>query len=243
MLVASFALPAAAAEPALRLTTTVRADARTGRLVRTSVVAPRAIQPTVQTRTLAPVVVPPVLVDGGLRKDPPASAGLGEIIEQTARDNSVDPLLVHSVIRVESNYDPLAVSPKGAEGLMQLIPATARRFGAANSFDVRENIAAGVKYLKYLQDMFKDDRLALAAYNAGEGAVMKYRDVPPYRETERYVYKVGRTYGDARRRQAAAPPVQKPPEPAAAPAEIKPEPLRQLDVATDAEGRVVLKTR
>ncbi|MBI5085899.1 MAG: lytic transglycosylase domain-containing protein [Acidobacteria bacterium] len=247
ILAASLVVPAAAAEPALRLTTTVRADARTGRLVRTSVVTPHSVRPAVQSRTLAPTVIPPVLVDSNPRKVSPAAAGLTEIIEQTARDNSVDPLLVHSVIRVESNYDPLAVSPKGAAGLMQLIPATARRFGAANRFDVRENITAGVKYLKYLQDMFKDDRLALAAYNAGEGAVMKYKDVPPYLETEQYVYKVGKTYGDARRRQAALPAPPKPADTvqaqAAAPEEPKPEPLRQLDVVTGADGRVVLKTR
>jgi len=106
----------------------------------------------------------------------------------------VDPLLVDSVIRVESNYNPLAVSPKGAEGLMQLIPATARRFGVTNSFDVKENIEAGVTYLKYLLDMFGDDRLAVAAYNAGESAVMRYGDVPPYRETMNYVSRVGKAW-------------------------------------------------
>jgi len=76
--------------------------------------------------------------------------------------------------------------------LMQLMPATARRFGVTEPFDAKQNIEAGVKYLKLLQDTFKDDRLAIAAYNAGEGAVGKYGDVPPYRETQEYVQKVGK---------------------------------------------------
>ena len=158
-----------AAEPAARIASTVRTDARTGRLVRATVVAPKPVQPKV---------------------DAAPDGTLAEIVDQTAKDHNVDPLLVHSVIRAESNYNPNAISPKGAEGLMQLIPATARRFGAGNSFDVRENITAGVKYLKYLQDMFKDDRLALAAYNAGEGAVIRHGGIPPYPETQDYVVKV-----------------------------------------------------
>ncbi|MBL0158694.1 MAG: lytic transglycosylase domain-containing protein [Bryobacterales bacterium] len=216
-----------AAEPATRVASTVRADTRTGRLVRTTVIAPKVIQPRVV----------------GAAPAAPASPGatVQEIVDQAAKDHNVDPLLVHSVIRAESNYNPNAISPKGAEGLMQLIPATARRFGAANSFDVRENITAGVKYLKYLQEMFKDDRLALAAYNAGEGAVIKYGNVPPYRETEQYVYKVGKSYGDARKQQQAVKAANiTPAAPAPAPAV---EPLRHLDVATDADGRIILRTR
>ena len=109
------------------------------------------------------------------------------------------------MIQVESDYNPYAVSPKGARGIMQLIPSTARRFGVASSFDAKENITAGVKYLKFLQETFTGGyRLALAAYNAGEGAVMKYRDIPPYPETEQYVWKVGKKLGDARRKAPAA---------------------------------------
>jgi soluble lytic murein transglycosylase-like protein len=106
---------------------------------------------------------------------------------------------VDSVIQVESNYNPLAVSPKGAQGLMQLMPATAQRFGVTDSFDAKQNIEAGVRYLKFLQDAFQDDRLAIAAYNAGEKAVAKYGDVPPYPETINYVAKVGKKYGQAKR--------------------------------------------
>ena len=135
------------------------------------------------------------------------------MVEKAARDNNVDPLLVHSVIQVESNYNPYAVSPKGAEGLMQLMPPTARELGVSNSFDPRQNIEAGVRYLKYLQDLYKDDRLALAAYNAGPGAVDKYKWIPPYPETQDYVNRVGQQYGAAKKAAAqhlaepAAPPV------------------------------------
>ena len=210
-----------AAEPATRISSTVRTDHRTGRLVRATLIAPKPIQP--KAVDAAP--------DGTLE----------QIVDQTAKDHNVDPLLVHSVIRAESNYNPNAISPKGAEGLMQLIPATAKRFGAGNSFDVRENINAGVKYLKYLQDMFKDDRLALAAYNAGEGAVIKYGNIPPYRETEQYVSKIGKTYGEAlKKKQAVKIAATVPP---ASPAAPQVEPLRHLEVATDADGRIILRTR
>jgi soluble lytic murein transglycosylase-like protein len=206
--------------------TVVRPDSRTGRLVRSVAVPPRFIPPRA----------------AGLAAPAPAasapSGGLASLIEDAAQRHEVDPALVHSVIQVESNYNPFAISPKGAQGLMQLIPATARRFGVGNVFDARENIEAGVKYLKYLQDMFKDDRLALAAYNAGEGAVLKYRDIPPYPETEQYVYKVGKKYGEARSRQKPA--EKAAPEPPPAPAE---PPVRGLDTVVDADGRVYLKTR
>jgi soluble lytic murein transglycosylase-like protein len=129
------------------------------------------------------------------------SAAVPELVEAAAKKYNIDPLLVHSVIQVESNYNPYAISPKGAQGLMQLMPGTARRFGVSNSFDPRENIEGGVRYLKYLSELFPHDpRLALAAYNAGEGAVWKYNfQIPPYRETEQYVYKVARKYGQAKK--------------------------------------------
>jgi len=107
---------------------------------------------------------------------------------------------------VESNYNPLAVSPKGAQGIMQLMPQTAARFGVRNSFDPKENIDGGVRYLKFLQDLFKDDLLAAAAYNAGEGAVTKYGGVPPYKETIDYVARVGKKLGEAKKAKAIAAP-------------------------------------
>jgi len=162
-------------DEAPRVVSVVRIDPRTGRLVRRMVVS-GSIQPAA-------------------KPDPAIHA----TIEETAKNLNVNPQLVDSVIQVESNYDPLAVSPKGAQGLMQLMPATARRFGVTNSFDPRQNIEAGVRYLKFLQDTFQDDRLAIAAYNAGEKAVAKYKDVPPYAETINYVAKVGSKYGQAKR--------------------------------------------
>jgi soluble lytic murein transglycosylase-like protein len=242
-LTAAVTVPARAADAgSTRVSSTVRADKRTGRLVRSTVVT--AKPPAV--RTAAPPPVESKAVEA--KAEQPAAPATGNsrsdingIIEETSQQHAVDPLLVHSVIRAESNYNPYAVSPKGAEGIMQLIPATARRFGASNSFDVRENITAGVKYLKYLRDLFQDDRLAVAAYNAGEGAVLKYGNVPPYKETEQYVNRVGKSYGDARKKQqASAPAVAAAPLP---PSQPVAEPLRQLDIATDAEGRIILRSR
>ena len=168
---------------------------------------------------------------------PPEAWGLGKLVEESARTHNVDPLLVHSVIQVESNYNRYALSPKGAEGLMQLIPSTARRFGVSNSFDPKQNIEAGVKYLKYLQDLFKDDRLALAAYNAGEGAVFKYGDIPPYRETVSYVSKVGKKLTEARARE------QKEAKPAVGVGPDQEDPHPVLEQYTDAQGLVHLRTR
>jgi soluble lytic murein transglycosylase-like protein len=99
--------------------------------------------------------------------------------------------LIHAVIRQESGYDPYAVSHKGAKGLMQLMPATAKRFGVKDVFDPAENVQGGVKYHRQLLDRYDGDRrLALAAYNAGEGAVDRFGGVPPYRETEDYVDRI-----------------------------------------------------
>lgn len=242
---------ALAAEPAARITSTVRADPRTGRLVRRTVALPlpatgkAARAAAIRADQAASREVAAARVGGSaVAVAVQAGGDVNSAVEELARTHNVDPLLVHSVIKAESNYNPAAISPKGAMGLMQLMPGTARRFGVSNTFDVRQNIEAGVKYLKHLQQMFQDNRLALAAYNAGEGAVLKYGDVPPYRETEEYVYKVGKSYGEALRRgsQASRPAAL---SDAAAPAAGTPavEPLRQLEIARDEEGRVVLRTR
>lgn len=113
------------------------------------------------------------------------------LIAQAARKYNVDERLVHAVILAESAYNSNARSPVGAGGLMQLMPATARRFGVTDRYDPRQSIDGGTHYLKILLKMFNSTRLAVAAYNAGEGAVLKYnRTVPPYRETRNYVKKV-----------------------------------------------------
>jgi soluble lytic murein transglycosylase-like protein len=120
-----------------------------------------------------------------------AHAAVSSAVERIAAQQALPPELIRSVIKAESNYDPFAISPKGALGIMQLIPETARRFGVSNAFNAEENIQGGAKYLKYLLDLYHGDYpLALAAYNAGEGAVAKHGGVPPYPETRNYINKV-----------------------------------------------------
>jgi hypothetical protein len=114
----------------------------------------------------------------------------GEIITSMAETHGVDPMLVRALIRVESADQPTARSHKGAMGLMQLMPSTARLYKVRNPYDPKANIAAGVKHLKSLLDRFRTVDLALAAYNAGEGAVKKFNGIPPYRETRDYVSRI-----------------------------------------------------
>jgi soluble lytic murein transglycosylase-like protein len=114
------------------------------------------------------------------------------IIRDAARANGVDPKLIHAVIRAESGYNANALSNKGAVGLMQLIPATAQRYGVNDSYDPRQNIEGGTRYLRDLLKMFNGNmELALAGYNAGENAVVRAGNrIPPYAETQAYVPKV-----------------------------------------------------
>ncbi len=201
-----------AATSVSRSKSVVRADARTGRLIRSVVVAPSVVTPR--------SVVTPSIVESGMTAAPePAAGNVNEIVEKIAARHEVEPALVDSVIRVESNFNPKAVSNKGAQGLMQLIPSTARRFGVSNVFNPAENIEGGVKYLKHLMQLYNGDlRLALAAYNAGEGAVARWGGIPPYPETRNYVYQVGRRLGQARAKQpvtvtSAKPAVEVPAQP------------------------------
>jgi hypothetical protein len=124
--------------------------------------------------------------------DLPGPASLRPFILAAAREHKVDPGLISAVIRAESNFSTQAVSPKGARGLMQLMPATARRLGVRRPFDPAENIRGGAAYLSQLAARFGETEveLILAAYNAGENAVESYGGVPPYRETRDYVRKV-----------------------------------------------------
>ncbi|HWW03795.1 lytic transglycosylase domain-containing protein [Collimonas sp.] len=114
------------------------------------------------------------------------------LVEEAARQHGLDPNLLHAMIRVESGYNPRALSAKGARGLMQLMPETARRFGVSDAFNPRENVRAGAEYVQWLLKLFQGDvELALAGYNAGEQAVIRagYR-IPSYGETQKYVPKV-----------------------------------------------------
>src|SRR5512143_1601166 len=126
-------------------------------------------------------------------------------VDEAARLHQVDSDLIRAVIAVESEFDQWAVSSKGARGLMQLMPATARRFGVADAFDARSNILAGTRYLRLLLDQFAGDvELALAAYNAGENAVARYGGVPPFKETRGYVAKIQGLLGGFAQAPAAA---------------------------------------
>jgi Transglycosylase SLT domain len=117
------------------------------------------------------------------------STPYGEIISAVSEAHGVDPLLVRALIQVESNYKPRAKSSKGAMGLMQLMPQTAREYKVGNPYDPRANIEAGITKLKSLIDKWGVE-LALAAYNAGEGAVERFNGIPPYRETRGYVTRI-----------------------------------------------------
>jgi soluble lytic murein transglycosylase-like protein len=219
-------LPALAAElatplPAPQIASVVRVDVRSGRLVRTAAMASSSGRAASGTHAWADL-----------------ATALDDYVRQTAERYQVDPSLVRSVIEVESNYNPAAVSPKGAQGLMQLMPQTSRRFAVKNAFSPWENIDGGVRYLKYLLTLYGNreapETLALAAYNAGEGAVMKHGGVPPYQETTDYVRKVAKSWKDARAAAGSALQVPAAPEAAA---------YRPVEQFTDARGVLHIRTR
>ena len=149
------------------------------------------------------------------------NAAYDAIIYEASTQNGLDPCLIVSVMRAESSFNRMAVSPKGASGLMQLMPATAERFGVKNIFDPRENILAGAKYLRWLLDRFSGDvRLALAGYNAGEGAVEFYGNrIPPFLETQNYVRTIYMRYSGLHLGTAAGQPASV----AASPATVAPK--------------------
>jgi len=181
-----------------RVASVVRADPRTGRLVRV-VVTPSPSPPAPPRPAVATSLAEAAKPSAGVPQPPAFSRD----VERIAAQHELPAALIDSVIAVESNYNPWAVSPKGASGLMQLIPSTARRFGVADVFDPVENIRGGAKYLRYLLDLYGGDyALTLAAYNAGEAAVARYGDVPPFAETRNYVRLVGERLAAG---QAAAP--------------------------------------
>jgi hypothetical protein len=151
-----------------------------------------------------PLVSVPLRFDGSAR---PPSTPFGDLFLEAGREHDLSADLLAAVARAESAFDPLAVSSKGARGLLQLMPATAQRFGVADHelFDPERNVEAGARYLAWLLDAFDEDPLmVLAAYNAGEGAVRRYGGVPPYRETRGYVKRVLRYLGVEESAGAAA---------------------------------------
>ncbi len=185
-----------------RVISVVHSDLRTGKLVRSRVVSPRPVGEVRIAETVVPVRL--VGVDAPAAEPFAPPSGIEEAVRRIAAEHALSPQLIHSVIKVESNYNAHAISNKGALGLMQLIPATARRFGVSDAFNPIQNIQGGAKYLRYLLDLYHEDYpLALAAYNAGEGAVARYGGVPPFAETQNYVILVRRQLEQARKAAAA----------------------------------------
>jgi soluble lytic murein transglycosylase-like protein len=173
-------------------------------------------------------------------------ADVDTLIVESGKRNSVDPLLLYSIMHQESSFKSRAMSPKGARGLMQLMPPTASRFGVTNIWDPKQNIEGGARYMRFLLDLFSGDvSLALAGYNAGEGAVLKYGyQVPPYSETREYVRRIGQRYSLLRNPDAA---VSLTPEQLAAAREKKSTPLniyeRSVFMARLPDGRLQLVTQ
>jgi soluble lytic murein transglycosylase-like protein len=193
------------------LTTVVRANAKTGKLVRSTVV----------------------------QNEPVADENLHKMIDRISAEQGIEAPLVHSVIMAESNYSATALSPKGAQGMMQLIPSTAKRFGVTDAFDPHDNIQGGVRYLKFLLDYYQGDYpKAIAAYNAGEKAVDKYKGIPPFAETRNYVSQVSKNLKSEREKQKVA---AKPVDPAPAPATTT-ETYRPILASLGSDGRIYYRT-
>jgi hypothetical protein len=186
-------------EPAL-------APKKTSKSKRQSVsVTPAEAAPMVRLTSLSVQPVSTVGVGASLRGFTTGNEQIDSYVTEAAKRNGLDPLLVYSVMHQESSFKSRAISPKGARGLMQLMPGTAARFGVTNIFDPQQNIEGGSRYMKFLLDRFDGDlSLALAGYNAGEGAVEKYGwRIPPYAETQEYVRRISRRYDILRDPNAA----------------------------------------
>jgi soluble lytic murein transglycosylase-like protein len=157
--------------------------------------------------------------DVGVNMDSPERKQIASWVRLLAPDYGLDPNLILAIIQTESNFNPRARSPANAQGLMQLIPSTAARFGVRDRTDPVQNLHGGMAYMRWLLSFFQGDlRLSLAGYNAGEHAVEKYLGVPPYHETKNYIRKVMRAYG-----RDAHPPI----EPVVEPSKVMPSPQKK----------------
>ena len=157
--------------------------------------------------------------DAGVNMDSPERKQIASWVRLLAPDYGLDPNLILAIIQTESNFNVRARSPKNAQGLMQLIPSTAARFGVRDRTDPVQNLHGGMAYVRWLLSFFQGDlELSLAGYNAGERAVEKYLGVPPYRETQNYIRKVLRAYG-----RDSHPPI----EPVVEPSRVMPSPERK----------------
>lgn len=177
------------ARPPVPLTNEDQERARAEELKKKMEAEAAALKPAAQIK------VPAVLAGHHISSGNPT---IDALVQEAAGQNGLDPCLILSVMRAESGFNRSAVSMKGASGLMQLMPATASRFGVNNIFDPRENVLGGSRYLRWLLDRFSGDvRLALAGYNAGEGAVEFYgHRIPPFQETQNYVRTIYSRYSN-----------------------------------------------
>ena len=163
-----------------------------------------APSPTVANTSAQPAVLTPSGSAGTMQvaTNPAAGADLDQLVRDASTRHRLDPDFVNSVIKAESNFQNRAVSRKGAQGLMQLMPDTASKLGVANPFDPKANVEGGTAYLSQLLDLYHDDAIkALAAYNAGAHRVDRYHGVPPYRETQAYVARIVRDFNAKKRAQ------------------------------------------
>src|SRR5215813_9545403 len=155
--------------------------------------------PPAETAVKQPIVTNPV---SPIQTVANSKVDLDEVVRQASERRQLDPDFVNSVIKAESNFHPRAVSPKGAQGLMQLMPGTAALLGVSDPFDPKANVEAGTTYLSSLLDLYHDDPIkALAAYNAGPQRVEQYHGVPPYRETHAYISRIVRDFNAKKRAQ------------------------------------------
>ena len=166
-----------------------------------------APSPTVANTSAQPAVVSPSDPAGTMQvtTKPAPGVDLDQLVRDASTRHRLDPDFVNSVIKAESNFQNRAVSRKGAQGLMQLMPGTASQLGVANPFDPKANVEGGTAYLSQLLDLYHDDAIkALAAYNAGANRVDHYHGVPPYRETQAYVARIVRDFNAKKRAQMKA---------------------------------------
>jgi len=152
------------------------------------------------------------------------------VVYEAAAEHGLDPCLILSVMRAESGFNRMAISPKGASGLMQLMPATAARMGVQNIFDPRQNIQGGARYLRWLLNRLNGDlRLALAGYNAGEGAVEAYGNrIPPFQETQNYVRTIYTRYSAIHSTGTSAPVLNATASATTKPIETQPTPAEKI---------------
>ena len=209
----------------------------------------KLVKPTLKYMPAPGALTASVPLNPSLNGFTTGNADVDGYIVESGKRNQVDPLLLYSIMHQESSFKSRAMSYKGARGLMQLMPPTAVIFGVSNIWDPKQNIEGGARYMRFLLDLFSGDvTLALAGYNAGEGAVMKYGfRVPPYNETQEYVRRIGRRYSLIRDPEAAAHASRLSPQQAAAAREKNATPLNVYEptvfMARLPDGRLQLVTQ